>query len=97
MAKRIFEKTFVIHEHGLELSDLEAPLLKADYIFRNPFSNKTLFFSRCKIRLMKMTWTKDETERKSYQYRLTFRFSKPSGKLSYYRKWQERLRMTSDR
>jgi hypothetical protein len=55
MAKRIFEKTFVIHEYGLKLSDLEAPLLKADHIFWNPFSNKTLFFSRCKMRLVKIT------------------------------------------
>jgi hypothetical protein len=50
-----FEKTFATHEYGLELGDLEAPLLKADYVFRNPFSNKTLFFSRWKLRLVKMT------------------------------------------
>ena len=50
-----FEKTFAIHEYGLDLGDLEAPLLKADHVSRNPFSNKILFFSRCKMRLVKMT------------------------------------------
>jgi hypothetical protein len=54
-ASELFEKTFVIHEYGLELRRLEAPSLKADDIFTNPSSNKTLFFSRCKMRLVKMS------------------------------------------
>jgi hypothetical protein len=47
--------------------------VKADYIFTNPFSNKTLFFSRCKMRLVKMTLTKGETKRKLNQYRVALR------------------------
>jgi hypothetical protein len=32
-----FEKTFAIHEYGLDLGDLEAPLLKADHVSGIPF------------------------------------------------------------